>query len=50
MYTKHNETNSNVLLVPFTDGVKNLQVATDLEKAYETEGKQLIKILRKIFH
>src|SRR5690554_7832342 len=30
------------ILVPFTDGVKTLNVATDLEKAYETEGKQLV--------
>ncbi len=30
------------ILVPFTDGIKTLNVATDLEKAYETEGKQLI--------
>ena len=31
------------ILVPFTDGVKTLNVATDLVKAYETEGKQLVK-------
>jgi len=30
------------ILVPFTDGVKTLNVATDLEKAYESQGKQLI--------
>ena len=30
------------ILVPFTDGIKTLNVATDLEKAYETEGKQLV--------
>jgi preprotein translocase subunit SecA len=30
------------IVVPFTDGVKSLQVVTDLEKAYETNGKQLI--------
>lgn len=30
------------ILVPFTDGIKTLNVATDLEKAYETEGQQLI--------
>ena len=30
------------IVVPFTDGVKSLQVVTDLEKAYQTEGKQLI--------
>ncbi len=35
------------ILVPFTDGVKSLNVATDLEKAYETEGKQLITDFEK---
>jgi len=35
------------ILVPFTDGVKTLNVATDLEKAYESEGKQLIHDFEK---
>ena len=35
------------IVVPFTDGVKNLQVVTDLEKAYETGGKQLINDFEK---
>ncbi|OUR95542.1 preprotein translocase subunit SecA [Flavobacteriales bacterium 34_180_T64] len=35
------------IVVPFTDGVKNLQVITDLEKAYETKGKQLINDFEK---
>ncbi len=35
------------ILVPFTDGVKTLNVATDLEVAYETEGKQLIQDFEK---
>lgn len=35
------------IVVPFTDGVKNLQVVTDLEKAYETHGKQLINDFEK---
>ncbi len=35
------------IVVPFTDGVKNLQVVTDLEKAYETKGKQLITDFEK---
>ncbi|MEW7292644.1 preprotein translocase subunit SecA [Aquimarina sp. 2304DJ70-9] len=35
------------ILVPFTDGVKSLNVATDLEKAYQTEGKQLITDFEK---
>jgi preprotein translocase subunit SecA len=29
------------ILVPFTDGVKSLQVATNLKEAYETKGKSL---------
>ncbi|MDH7444432.1 preprotein translocase subunit SecA [Aquimarina sp. 2201CG14-23] len=35
------------ILVPFTDGVKSLNVATNLQKAYETEGKQLITDFEK---
>jgi len=33
--------------VPFTDGNKSLQVVTNLEKAYESEGKQLTKDFEK---
>jgi len=32
---------------PFTDGNKSLQVVTNLEKAYESEGKQLTKDFEK---
>ena len=35
------------IAVPFTDGTKSLQVVTDLQKAYETEGKQLTKDFEK---
>lgn len=35
------------IAVPFTDGVKSLQVVTNLQKAYETEGKQLTKDFEK---
>ncbi|MBT8305082.1 MAG: preprotein translocase subunit SecA [Bacteroidia bacterium] len=35
------------IVVPFTDGIKNLQVVTDLEKAYESHGKQLITDFEK---
>src|SRR5690606_9668209 len=35
------------IVVPFTDGIKTLQVVTDLEKAYETSGKQLITDFEK---
>ncbi|SCX78516.1 preprotein translocase subunit SecA [Flavobacterium caeni] len=30
------------IVVPFTDGVKTLNVVTDLKKAYDTEGRTLI--------
>jgi len=30
------------IVVPFTDGIKTLNVVTDLKKAYDTEGAQLI--------
>lgn len=35
------------IVVPFTDGIKTLQVITDLEKAYETNGKQLVTDFEK---
>ena len=35
------------IVVPFTDGVKTLSVVTDLEKAYQSEGKQLISDFEK---
>jgi preprotein translocase subunit SecA len=35
------------IVVPFTDGVKSLNVVTDLQKAYETNGKQLITDFEK---
>ena len=35
------------IVVPFTDGLNTLQVVTDLEKAYETNGKQLITDFEK---
>ena len=30
-------------MVPFTDGIKTLNVVTNLKKAYESEGKYLIE-------
>jgi len=35
------------IAVPFSDGSKTLQVATNLEKAYNSEGKQLITDFEK---
>lgn len=35
------------IVVPFSDGVKSLNVVTDLKKAYETEGRALIADFEK---
>ncbi|AEG99987.1 preprotein translocase subunit SecA [Lacinutrix sp. 5H-3-7-4] len=35
------------IVVPFTDGVKTLQVVTDLERAYESQGKELVTDFEK---
>ncbi|MCF6297863.1 MAG: preprotein translocase subunit SecA, partial [Flavobacteriaceae bacterium] len=35
------------IMVPFTDGVKTLSVATNLKEAYESNGKQLINDFEK---
>lgn len=35
------------MVVPFTDGIKTINVVTDLTKAYETEGKTLINDFEK---
>ncbi|RYZ82521.1 MAG: hypothetical protein EOP06_21540, partial [Proteobacteria bacterium] len=35
------------IVVPFTDGVKTLNVVTDLPKAYQSEGRQLIADFEK---
>ena len=46
VYENHKDQYKRIL-VPFTDGVKTLNVATDLEKSYETEGKQLVQDFEK---
>ncbi|CAM3853753.1 preprotein translocase subunit SecA [Flavobacterium cucumis] len=35
------------IVVPFTDGIKSLNVVTDLEKAYTSEGKSLVADFEK---
>ena len=35
------------IVVPFTDGIKKLQVITDLEKAYNSNGDQLVTDFEK---
>ena len=45
----YNDEGSNYenIVVPFTDGKKTLQVVTPLQKAFETEGKELIRSFEK---
>ena len=35
------------IVVPFTDGIKTLNVVTDLKKAYDSQGKQLVADFEK---
>ncbi len=35
------------IAIPFTDGIKGVQIATELESAYQTEGKQVVKDFEK---
>lgn len=35
------------IVVPFSDGIKTLNVVTDLKKAYESQGKQLVADFEK---
>lgn len=35
------------IVVPFTDGIKTLNVVTNLDKAYETEGRSLVNDFEK---
>lgn len=35
------------ILIPFTDGIKGMQVSCNLKKSYETEGKEVLKTLEK---
>ena len=46
VYENHKDQYKRIL-VPFTDGVKTLNVATDLEAAYESQGKQLVQDFEK---
>ncbi|MGB0789520.1 MAG: preprotein translocase subunit SecA, partial [Marinirhabdus sp.] len=46
VYENHKERYQRIL-VPFTDGTKTLNVATNLEKAYETQGAQLVQDFEK---
>lgn len=44
---ENNERNYERIAVPFTDGIKTLNVATNLEEAYKSEGKSLVEDFQK---
>jgi len=46
VYEKEGDKYENIS-VPFTDGLKNLNVITNLKEAYETEGQQLVSDFEK---
>ncbi len=45
-YVESGQTYENIV-VPITDGAKTLQVITNLEKSYKTEGRDLVKSYQK---
>ena len=46
VYEKHSHQYENIV-VPITDGTRTLQVVTNLKRAYETEGRELVKSYQK---
>lgn len=44
---ENKDNNYENIVVPFTDGQKGIQVSSNLEKAVETEGRQLIRDFEK---
>ena len=46
VFETQGEKYSNIM-VPFTDGIKGLQLPCPLKKAYETEGKEVVDTLEK---
>jgi preprotein translocase subunit SecA len=42
VYENRGQTIENIV-VPFTDGIKQIQITTNLKKAYDTQGKDLVK-------
>ena len=42
VYESRGQTIENIV-VPFTDGMKQIQINTNLKKAYDTNGKELVK-------
>ncbi len=46
VYEKQSKTYDNIV-VPITDGSKTYNIVTNLEKAYETEGKEMVESYQK---
>jgi preprotein translocase subunit SecA len=46
VYEKHSHQYENIV-VPITDGTRTIQVVTNLKRAYETEGRELVKSYQK---
>ena len=46
VYENQSATYENIV-VPFSDGIKTLQVVTNLKKSYDTEGRELVKSFEK---
>ena len=44
---ENNNSQFERMVVPFTDGIKNINVVTNLEKAYQTQGQSLITDFEK---
>jgi preprotein translocase subunit SecA len=44
---ENNNSQYERIVVPFTDGIKTLNVVTDLEKAYQSEGRTLVNDFEK---
>ena len=44
---EHQKDRFKRIVVPFTDGIKTLQVVTDLERAYSSDGQQLVTDFEK---
>ncbi len=42
VYENRGQTIENIV-VPFTDGIKQIQITTNLKKAYDSQGKDLVK-------
>ncbi len=46
VYESRGQTIENIV-VPFSDGIKQIQITTNLKKAYESKGKELVKAFER---